>query len=158
MTAGVAATGTRVALTALSVNNVGYSVGHLVDRAATGAGTADAFSSANAAGQWITTDLLDRTFAPTMLSLRHFNEATDQLINFVVEGSNDNAAWTNLLTVNNAAVPAALGWRHFAIAGAGGYRYIRLRQTGVNASGRNFIDLAEMEWYGSLSPGYPTTY
>lgn len=151
------AAGTRVTLST-SAFAYTYGVSHLVDRAATGGGVGDAFSTANAANQWIMVDLLDHTFAPTILSLRHFNETGTALVNFVVEGSNDNAAWTNLLTVAGAAVPAALAWRHFAIAGAASYRYVRVRQTGANSSGNNYIDLAEMEWYGSLTPGYPTTF
>lgn len=145
---GSTSAGARVTLNSLT-NAAGYSVGHLVDRASTGAGQGDAYSSANAAGQWIALDAMGATFAPTKLSLRHFAESGSSIINFVVEGSNDNAAWTNLLTVNGAAAAASFAWRNWDIAGAGYYRYLRVRQTGVNASGSNFMDIAEWEWYGT---------
>jgi hypothetical protein len=156
-TVGASVVGSRVSLTALTAAS-GYSVGHLVDRATTGAGQSDAFSSSNAAGQWVKLDMLDRTFAPTVLSLRHFNEAGTALANFVVEGSSDNAAWTTLLTVAGAANPGAFAWRHWAITGAAAYRYLRVRSTGVTSSGDNFFDVAEMEWYGTLAPGYVQNY
>lgn len=151
------AVGARVTITASSTfAAAGLTPGNLVDRG--GSTNAEMWESTNVAGQWVMMDLLDHTFAPTRLSLRHYADASSSIINFVIEGSPDNSAWTNLLTVTAATAAASFAWRNWAISGASAYRYLRVRQTGLNAGGTNWLELSEWEWYGTLAPGYPLTF
>ena len=64
---------------------------------------------------------------------------------FVLQGSNDDSAWTDLLTV---ATPGIVDntWSSWPVIGAGAYRYLRVLQTVSN-----YLVLGDVEMWGTLA-------
>jgi len=63
---------------------------------------------------------------------------------FVVQGSNDDAAWTDLLTVASSGI-ADNTWSSWAVTGAAGYRFIRIFMATYG-----YLVLGEVEMWGTL--------
>jgi hypothetical protein len=72
-----------------------------------------------------------------------------------LEGSNDGLSWVELDQRANDPSLNAMGATHtFCVAGGGGqdFRMIRLRQTGTNSIGHDYLQLTAMEFFGDLKP------
>ena len=79
---------------------------------------------------------------------RNFGGKADPLADFLIEGSNDAATWTTLMTQVAANVPSGNNvYANWAVTPTIAYRYFRIRQP---ASSSNFT-LGELELYGTLN-------
>jgi hypothetical protein len=71
-----------------------------------------------------------------------------------LEGSNDASAWIEL---DQKRDHVTMDMKHsvgtFAVACAADSRFVRLRQTGKNAAGNNYIAIAKLELFGILCDG-----
>lgn len=102
------------------------------------------------AGAWWKADFgATRTVEPTHLALVGRDGFGQHPRNFKLQGSNDDAAWTDLLTVTGAG-PDNGTWWSSAVSGASAYRYLRILQTGDNSSGREFLIIGEAEIWGTV--------
>ena len=153
-TAGTVNDGAELKVSALSAElyaGVTYAPWRAVDRAtAPGAAPYWYQSNPNPSGQWVKFDLKARKLIPNRLAIRNRPEPGYSLTSFVVEGSNDDSSWTTLLTVGAVGFSAVSEWKSWAIPGIStAYRYLRVRSTGLDASGStNYFSVAEIEYYG----------
>ena len=123
------------------------------------------FYTDNLPDQWLTWDLgSGNAIAVDKYTLRNRNFDTNHLPrNWVLEGTNSvgtfdvagiNAAtWTAIDTrVNDGTLVATDQYYTLTINGSiDPYRYIRLRQSGVNSLGASFFTLGEAEFYGTYT-------
>lgn len=88
----------------------------------------------------------------TGVLLRTRNTSTGHIRNWAIQGSNDNSAWTNIITYSaNTTLNAAAQYAYFPIStSVTKYAYIRILHTGANSAGTNVIALSEVELYGYL--------
>ena len=114
-------------------------------------------STQNTPGQWVAVDL----GASHRLVLDHYALRADQLSyylrSWILEASNDADTWQPLREHKN---DASLAKRSMAVAawaldgaavGGRSFRHFRVRQTGKNARGDNFLNCAGIELYGRLA-------
>jgi hypothetical protein len=103
---------------------------------------------------------LDEAIILTSYTLRQRNLASDRFLKqWVVEGTNfvssltiagfNAATWVTVDSRNDSTWLSTNTYKNFTVTGASAYKYIRLRQTGVNSgTGDNFLVLGEIEIYG----------
>lgn len=104
-------------------------------------------------GHWVKFDLGTRSINPNYVTIRSRSEDGLYVMrNWRVDGSNDDIAWTTLLTVVNDGPETIAGaWFGKAIVGAPDfYRYIRIYMTGPESQGSYFMSIGEAEFYGIL--------
>jgi len=154
-TAGTSNDGSEMRITSLSAElyaGVTYSPWRAVDRAtAPGAAPYWYQSNPSPAGQWLKIDLKSRRLTANRLAIQNRPEPGYSLTAFVLEGSNDDSAWTTLLTVGAVGFTSVSQWKSWAVTGAAAYRYLRVRSTGPDANGSNYFSVSEIEFYGMYS-------
>jgi hypothetical protein len=70
----------------------------------------------------------------------------------VVEGSDDGATWTEIDgRENNSDLNDDLVVKTFTVAQSGRFRMIRLRQTGPNHCGDDYLVLSAFEVFGAVA-------
>ncbi len=72
-------------------------------------------------------------------------------LSVVIEGSNDGTTFATIHTWSSIGITAVLQWRGVVFAGSIPYRYIRIRQPGLDSSNGNYLALTEIALYGSLN-------
>ena len=119
---------------------------------ATELGTNVFFQSDPWPDSWICYDFKGQRVAPTSYSIRsddgHFPKS------WVFEVSNNGKEWKVIdRRDNNSDLKAVYVTRNFAISGrpSEAFRFVRLRQTGKNHSGRYDLVLTSIEVFGTLS-------
>ncbi|MGL5922134.1 hypothetical protein [Chroococcidiopsis sp.] len=127
--------------------------------------TTDSHNTTNAAAAWIAIDLgEDVLFTPNSYTLQNHNVASSAIRNWKLQGSNNvgantpagiiAATWVDLDTrVNDASMAnIASVWGSYSITPPSvGYRWMRILQTGLNASSTNILAISEFEFYGTLN-------
>lgn len=110
------------------------------------------FGSVDKPNQWICFDFLDHKIIPANYTLKIHSGY--QIINsWVVEASNDNENWDVIDKQRNCCCLTDSRPSHtFKVANPNNkeYRYIRIRQTGLNNSNHNYLILESVEFYGAL--------
>lgn len=104
---------------------------------------------------WWCVDLGEgRSLVPSRYVLRHGSKmATNQIRNWVFEGSADNSRFDVLSTHTNDETLRGSGFASASWPVSGTetpYRYFRVRQTGPNSTGDDFLVLCGIELYGTL--------
>lgn len=133
----------------------------LVDR------TINDLYTGNAANSWMSIDLgVARTLIPNYYSIRARSSTSGGGIHprtWKFQGSNNavsnsvvdlNAAtWVDLnIQTSNTTLTTINQWLSLPVSGVVvGYRWFRIFQTGVNSGGSNFLAMAELELYGTLT-------
>lgn len=112
-------------------------------------------STSNKPNQWWKIDFGEkRLVIPTAYSLRHgWTGNAGALRHWVCEGSLDGRKWTVLRQhINDESINTAYGYGYWKIPNddQAAYRFIRVRQTGLNSSGRHALRLCGFEVYGKL--------
>ena len=132
-------------------NNVAYCPKHAVDL-----GSEKNYYSQNSENSYLCYDFKERRVIPTSYSLRsngwggrgHYHPKT-----WVFEGSNDGKAWTELdHRDNNEDLNDKFAIHNFEITSNSHdtFRFIRLRQTGMNHNGSQELIINSMEIFGFL--------
>lgn len=113
------------------------------------------FSSQPAKNSWLEFDFIGRRVNPTHYSIKTTSIKRNDvhLKNWVIEGSNDNEDWiildsrTNDSSLNNPSAE-----RTFKISQLSErfYKYIRIRQTGLNWKGSNQLIMDKFEIFGTI--------
>ena len=144
-------------LLALALTTENGDIGQLADRQSSG------FYTTNAPDRWLAWDLTaGHSIAISAYTLRV--RGTDDfhiLRNWVLEGTNaigtfdtagiNAATWTAIDTRTNDATMTAVN-QYYTLTANGSnarYRYLRLRQTGLNSTSANYLTLGEIEFYGN---------
>jgi hypothetical protein len=105
----------------------------------------------NNVGEWWRADFgSGHTFQPTHLGIIGRSSGGNHPRNFKLQGSNDTAAWTDLLTVVSDG-PATGSWWGSDVTGASAYRYLRIYMTGLNSDTGWYLTLGEVEMWGHLT-------
>ena len=117
-------------------------------------GTNSKFISNDKPGQWICYDFKGRRVAPTSYSIRT-HDGSRFPRSWVLEVSNTGSegSWTVVDTrENNGDLNAIHVTRNFAVKAPqlGSFRFVRLRQTGKNAGGNDYLYLNSLELFGTL--------
>jgi hypothetical protein len=121
-------------------------------RAAADWNSADAFISSNeSVSQWLRFDFKDRRVRVTRYAI--MSSCADHPRSWVLEGSSsvDASTWSLLDSQsNNNDLNGDCRVASFPVASFAEYRYLRLRQTGTNHTGRGYFELAALEFFGSI--------
>lgn len=116
-------------------------------------------STTDKKNSWIMNDFCERKVHPTHYSIKTWNmpKGNSHLKNWVIEGSNSNIEkdWIvldsrkdiNCLDSNLAEVTFELNNK---ISNNEYFRYLRLRQTGLNTRNTNQLILSSLEFFGTL--------
>jgi hypothetical protein len=114
----------------------------------------DCWHSKNIPNSWLQFDFFNRAFSLTQYSIRTFIGGPDSghLKNWVIEGSNNEKEWVELdRRENNDELNDRNKAQTFQCQGNTGiYRYIRLRQFGLNHNGSNFLFIGNVELFGAI--------
>lgn len=116
------------------------------------------FSSDEEDNAWLKYDFIERKVKPTHYSIRtrhDYGKGRQHPKNWVIEGSDDEIEWKILdsrknekrLDDKNAICTFEIKNNDNEI---NGYRYLRMRQTGANTAGKNFLILSALEFFGTL--------
>jgi hypothetical protein len=103
------------------------------------------FCSKDGPGQWICWD-----FPQKRVRLSHYTIRSQSLKSWVVEGSLDGEAWTELDRKTNSTDLYGGRLASFAISNSVECRFIRLTQTNMNHARRNSLDISTFEFFGTL--------
>jgi hypothetical protein len=108
-------------------------------------------------GSWVAVDLgASHRLVLDHYALRHDALSSHQLRSWTLEASNDAHTWQPLREhKNDASLAGSMAVAAWALDGAavGGrsFRHFRVRQTGKNANGDDYLDCAGIELYGRLA-------
>ena len=113
------------------------------------------FNSQNIENSWICFDFKENRIAPTDYTIRSTNssENSSHPKNWVIEVSDDNINWLTIDEQKNCSyLNGKLHVHNFKIDNKNmkAYRYIRLRQKGVEWSDRHILYFESIEFYGFL--------
>ena len=119
-------------------------------------GTSTWFASKNEPDSWICYDFKDSRVSPTSYSVRSYKTVpgSHHLKSWVFEASKDGAEWTVIdRRDNNDELNDKHVIRNFRISPtpSESFRFIRLRQTGKNHKGKDFLTLTALEIFGFFS-------
>jgi hypothetical protein len=108
------------------------------------------FHSRDEPGQWLCYDFKERRVRPTHYSIHSYPDNL-YLRSWVFEGSLDNSTWVLLDDQKgNTTMDASHPIGTFAVAQSSDCRFVRLRQTGKNAKGDDYLLLYAFEIFGQL--------
>ena len=121
--------------------------------------------STDGVGNWTAWDL----GAGTTLDVSHYairnrpDYEGHHLRNWVLEGTNDataitnpaGATWIVLMTHTAETAMTAGVWRNWAVTPGTAYRHLRIRNTGTDSTGNNYMTYGEIEFYGEATAGEP---
>lgn len=116
------------------------------------------FSSDDEENSWLKYDFVNRKVKPTHYSIRtrhDYGKGRQHPKNWVIEGSNEGKEWmvldshfdetclddknvTHTFKIDDDLMPY------------NGYRYLRIRQTGKNTAGKNYLIFSALEYFGTL--------
>jgi hypothetical protein len=139
-----------VVVTACSqYNDTTYVPKHAVDLAAS-----STFISSNQANQWICYDFGDSRIKPTHYSIRSrydYGSGNYHPKSWVIEGSVDCNQWEEVDRCdNNDDLLAQNVVRLFTVTHCSEYRSVRLRLTGPNHYGNNYLVISGFDIFGSF--------
>ena len=127
----------------------------LVAKNAVELGTDSRFSSNDNVNSWIRYHFKGRRVSPVSYSIRSGSTDFPRSWVFEVSKHGRDESWVVVdRRENNNDLNGKFVTRNFAVGDPprGSYRFIRLRQTGTNHSGRNFLEISSLEVFGTLSP------
>jgi hypothetical protein len=106
---------------------------------------------------WICFDFVERSVALTDYSLKAAEIRFDFLRKWEIEGSNDGSNWNRIdeQTTRELCQANAVNSWHIGHRGAY-YRFLRLRQTGVNSGGTMNLNLTRIEFFGVMKMRFPS--
>ena len=113
------------------------------------------FQSQNVAGGWLCFDFKERRVAATAYTVRSYQGGVNyhHPKSWVIEGSNDNSLWATLDKQDDCPHLNGYNYAHTFIMNqqnTNEYKYIRMRLTGPNWNGHNYLMVDSFEIYGTL--------
>lgn len=114
------------------------------------------FYTDNVTNSWVRIDIANgnttRRITLTGLGYRSRANASVSLpITLIIEGSNDGTTFNNIFNWNNIGFTSGYQWKYTpSLSNNISYRYLRIRQPGVDSSGSNFLTGNEIRLYGTI--------
>jgi hypothetical protein len=115
--------------------------------------------SNDAPNSWIQFDFKNRRISPTHYTIKSDNHGAYHLLKWSLDCSHDGTSWVNLdrretndLNGNHVVKSYNCGSLE---SSSPFFRFIRLTQTGKNSSGRNHLQLANLEVFGKVKECTP---
>ena len=103
---------------------------------------------------WICFDFKEKRVKLTGYSLKSDTREPNwhHLVQWVIEGSNDESSWHEIDRRNTQDLKGPSVVKTYSCGGeiSEGFRFIRLRQTGKNSYGYDYLFLAAIEFFGTL--------
>lgn len=111
------------------------------------------FYSKNEKNSWLMYDFINRKVLPTRYLITTANWNCDMPRNWVIEGSNNNEEWDVLDSrQNDVSLKEVNVTGKFIIESQEkSYRYLRIRQTGLNSGNNAVLAFSSLEFIGTLS-------
>ncbi|OHS96431.1 hypothetical protein TRFO_37412 [Tritrichomonas foetus] len=109
--------------------------------------------TSNDPDSWIQIDFKNFRLTPTFYSIRTENNPSgyDHMRSWVLEGSEDGHAWTELdRREENGVLNSASAIGHFSIQNSMIAKFLRVRQIGTNWAERNYLSMSNIEFFGNL--------
>ncbi|OHS99927.1 hypothetical protein TRFO_33576 [Tritrichomonas foetus] len=112
-----------------------------------------AYISSKEENSFVCFDYFEKKISPSYYVIKQEQIQSGFLRNWVFEGSDDLQTWTkidskeNNNTINNSN---RIGMFECHLKKKQYFRYLRIRQTGLNAGGENTLNLSFVEFFGSL--------
>lgn len=104
--------------------------------------------------EWFCVDFKERKVKPYHYSIKSCPPGGVNLQNWVLEGSNDGESWKDLDTQNgNKSLDGSSKANTFEVPNSQNnkfYRYLRIRQTGVNTENNYKLIIASLEYFGLI--------
>jgi hypothetical protein len=114
----------------------------------------DYFYTTNSPKSWIQFDFKDRLVCLTHYALKSDGDFRDHLLEWTISGSNDENSWTIVDHQKTQALNGEYITKLFECVDKSSvsqfYRYFRLTQTGKNSSGSDYLQLSNIEFFGSI--------
>jgi hypothetical protein len=104
--------------------------------------------------EWICWDFKALRIEPTHYTIRTNSDRAKylHLKSWTVEGSDDGAPWKEIdRSENNSDVNDRFAVKTFVVSRFGSFRRIRLRQTGPNYRGKNYLQFCAFEVFGTVA-------
>lgn len=115
------------------------------------------FVSKKKENSWLVYDFKEQKVQPTHYSItsRPMGKGDWHPMNWVIEGSNDNKEWKTLDSRQNISVLNGCNVTHTLqiqekLGNNEYYRYLKIRQTGVNAAGSFYFGFSALEYFGTM--------
>ena len=142
-----------VDVTALSFNDQSLHPNNVVD-----SDSIDSYFYSSDSNSWVCFDFKNRKVKPTHYSIRSFKHGDAGWFhtqNWCIEGSNDKNNWKLLDNrVNDKSIDGRSASNTFKISNQlesdDFYRYLRIRQTGVNTHNENEFRFSAIDFFGSI--------
>lgn len=104
--------------------------------------------------EWLCVDFKERKVKPYHYSIKSYPRGGHNLQNWVLEGSNDGESWKDLDTQNgNKSLDGSNKANTFEVPNSQNnkfYRYLRIRQTGVNTGNDYKLIITSLEYFGLI--------
>lgn len=113
----------------------------------------DLFFTENKPNQWIQFDFKQQSVKLDHYTIKthKFPNNTPHLKHWVIEGSNDQEAWEEIDKRLISVLHGKNKFQTFPVKNSDGtYRYIRLREAGLNFKGNNVLALTNFELFGQI--------
>lgn len=100
--------------------------------------------------QWLCFDFKEHKIIPTNYTMRS-TASFDKPKSWVLEGSNDNSKWDVIdERKDDSSLKQNMAIKTFTVSSKAknAYRYVRIRQTGLNWYNRYYLTFGKFEFYG----------
>lgn len=140
----------------VNVTSSSYRAGNLPKYAVDLDNNQTCFESDGYVNSWLKYDFISRKIRPSYYSIRsrNTNKGDHHPMNWVIEGSNTDYLydWSVLDTRNNiTSLDDSCASQIFSIQKTDTfYRYLRIRQTGLNSANRHYLEISALEYFGSV--------
>lgn len=111
------------------------------------------YYSKNNPNEWLCIEFKNHQIIPTDYTIRSlpFNSNDIHLKNWILEGSTDNKTWHTLDEKTNFSELNGNNYVHtFHINNTNKYRFLRIKETGLNWRNDNYLSFNCIEFYGNL--------
>lgn len=111
------------------------------------------FNTSSIANSWVQIDLgATRTVKLTGIGLRHYSAGSSySLVRALIEGSNDGGNFSPIFDWPAIGFTATNQDKFANFEESPAYRYLRIRQPGLDSAGSNYLCLGEIFLFGTLS-------
>jgi hypothetical protein len=111
----------------------------------------DYWFSNSSANSWIQFDFRDRRISPTHYTLRSDGIGCCHLLQWSLDGSDDEKSWTNLDRQNTQDLNGDFRVKSYSLTpSSSAFRYLRLTQTGSTSSNSHHLGLSRVEFFGKV--------
>ena len=116
-------------------------------------GTIEDWWTKDEPNSWVSFDFKEKKVSLSSYTLKSRTDWDEkQPVQWEIEGSNDESSWVSLDSRNTQEQRGFGAVKNYSCnkGNHGFYRFIRMRQTGLNSSGAHYLVLSQIELFGKL--------